>query len=55
MVNVSLYNQNTATICHKQSRALTGSNTMIEKIQPCIDKKQKISKKTPMEKLGKKP
>ena len=42
MVNVLVYNQNTATIFHKQTPTETDWNTMIQKIQPCIDKKQKI-------------
>ena len=45
MVNVSFYNQNTATIFRKQTPTQTNWNTMIQKIQSCIDKKQKISGK----------
>ena len=41
MVNVSVYNQNTATISRKQTPAETDSNKMIQKIQPCIHKNQK--------------
>ena len=42
MVNVSVYNQNTATISRKQTPAETDSNKMIQKIQPCIHKNKKI-------------
>ena len=45
MVNVSVYNQNTGTIFRKQTPAETDWNTMIQKIKPCIHKKQKISEK----------
>ena len=54
MVNVLVYNQNTATIFHKQTPTETDWNTMIQKIQPCIDKKQKISGKHQRKKNKKK-